>query len=91
MNYTKGKWFKDDGHVFTEAEGREYNSIATVHDIYDNDGKVESNMSLISACPDMYEALLAMKDYCKYHDIRLGSGIVKQVEDAIAKAEGRTA
>lgn len=90
MKYTKGKWSKDDGHIFTEIEDRKYNSIATVHDIHDNYGTAESNISLIYACPDMYEALLAMKDHCAYHYIKLGSGIVKQIEDAIAKAEGRT-
>lgn len=90
MNYTKGNWSEDDGHIFTNIKDRQYNSIATVHDIYDNSGNAENNKSLIVACTNMYEALLAMKDYCKYHDIKLGSGIVKQIEDAIDKAENRT-
>jgi len=50
------------------------------------DKEAEANARLMAAAPDMLDALVALKDYCKYHDIRLGSGIVHQIENAISKA-----
>ena len=58
--------------------------------------EIKSYRSQVSELPsdedvDMYEALVAIKDYCKYWDIRLGSGIIKQVEDAITKGKSSIA
>lgn len=51
--HTPGPWSFDDGHIFIEDKNREYNSIATVHDIYTNDGVVEINSKLLTAAPDL--------------------------------------
>lgn len=57
--HTPGPWLHDDGHIFIDQKGREYNSIATVYDIYTNDGRAESNTKLIAAAPELLEALKA--------------------------------
>ncbi len=47
---TKGKWMHDDGHIFTDnsnGTNTKYNSIASVHDIYSDDGTPECNYKLI--------------------------------------------
>lgn len=46
--HTPGPWKYDDGHVFIEDKNREWNSIATVYDIYKNDGTAEFNAPLIT-------------------------------------------
>lgn len=95
---TNGKWIARIGDfaidVVEEKSGFGIVHIGSYSELKDADYPIETakdNAILIAASPDMYEALKAIKDYCKYHEIRLGSGIVNQVETAIAKAEGRTA
>jgi len=64
-NHTPAPWVHDDGHVFTEnAHGTnsEYNSIASVHEIYDDNGAPQSNAKLITAAPELLQALLTAQD-----------------------------
>lgn len=58
LTYTPGPWSHDDGHIFSEVNGRKYNSIATVHEIYKNDGTPEcnANAKLIAAAPNLLKA-----------------------------------
>lgn len=95
---TNGNWVARIGdfaiYVIEEKSGFGVVHIGSYSELKEAEYPIETakdNAVLIAASPDMYEALKAIKDYCKYHEIRLGSGIVKQVEKAIAKAEGRTA
>lgn len=52
----------------------------------EKEAELQANVKLVCASPQLLEALIALKEYCKYHDIRLGSGIIGQIEDAINKA-----
>ncbi len=36
--------------------------------------------------PELLETIIAFKDYCKFHDIRLGSGIIDMVDTVLTKA-----
>lgn len=86
--HTPGPWIYDDGHLFTSDTTREYNSIATLHDIYKNDGTPESNAAIIAAAPDMLEAL---EDLVHAHNTGMGSSAVQlrieRAKDAINKAK----
>lgn len=84
MSYTKGKWTKFNDRI--EVQGQFHDTvICRLERIKEKD----ANQSLISASPDLLEALkVCYKSLCTYgsHPI-----IEKQVENAIRKAEGRTA
>jgi len=88
-NYTPAPWKHDDGHIFTDLKGREYNSIATVHEIYDNNGKPETNNQLITAAPDLADALANMVLYYvnqkSLSDMELAD-MHTQAEQALIKA-----
>ena len=45
-----------------------------------------SGAKLIAAAPGLLEALVQLKEYCKYHNILLGSGIIHKVDVAIEDA-----
>lgn len=96
--HTPAPWSHDDGHVFTNEKGREYNSIATVHDIYTNDGKVESNAQLIASAPELLEALkyanllLTNQEEAEVRfDLtpeQVKNDVLNKIKSAIQKAEG---
>ena len=48
----------------------------------------EKEAHLIAAAPDMYEALLAIKERCVLNDIELPDDVVVQAARALAKAKG---
>lgn len=84
--HTPSPWKHDDGHIFTNEEGREYNSIARIYDIQDSNGNVESNANIIVLAPkmkeDSIELLQKIRDAFKQHDY-----IFRNREDFV---EGRT-
>lgn len=90
MSYTKGKWRKglnNERAVICDTPDGLKLTICTTS-IGEQLGLQSAidNATLISAAPDMLEALIALMEYCKHHDIKLGSGIVHQIETSINKA-----
>jgi len=87
MNYTQGKWEADHN-----------TSVVLTHD---NDGEVKhviarhiinNDIDLISASPDMYEALKAWDKYATANypeNMKLKRIAWDLTEQAIAKAEGK--
>lgn len=57
LKHTPGPWSMDDGHLFTDDKNREYNSIATIHDIWKNDGTAEPNSKLIAQSPELLRTI----------------------------------
>lgn len=102
--HTPGPWIidptirrgKDNGkHAFFEISGPELFWVAKVQAFDDDPGKYAANAHLISAAPELLDALkLARKciAYCRKHhkDIQSGDGVPveKFLDAAIAKAEG---
>lgn len=93
-NYTLGN-FKDGSKGWKAVPYQKYKQVGfSTHEIHrSDDGECvaeivhgEADATLIAAAPDLFEALVALKDYCKYHNILLGSGIVHQIDIAIEKA-----
>ena len=91
MKHTKGKWYSNGIHIMIEGkmgvQGQAFlQNIPSYENNFAVDKEAEANAKLMAASPDMLDALIALKDYCKYHDIRLGSGIIHQIDLAINKA-----
>lgn len=91
MSHTKGNWYSKGIHIMIEgktgSQGQAFlQTVPSYENNFAKDKEAEANARLMAASPDMLDALVALKDYCKYHDIRLGSGIVHQIETAISKA-----
>lgn len=89
MDYTKGGWRIEEHPVQGHFIGNGEISIASIHEVGNNEA--EANAHLISAAPDMYEALkrlyrLMAKDCggCIKTEITL-----LEAQEAIAKAEGK--
>lgn len=89
MNYTKGPWKAEGNSVFKD-EWR--NPIATSYDPdYTNqlNDVSKANAQLISAAPEMYEALRwLVNDLPKNRDW-LSPDLEKLMKQALAKAEGK--
>ena len=91
MNYTKGEWSISYGG---EVEGRERYAVTTnTTEICQLRAKkdpkeIEANARLISAAPEMYEALqqslIALNDHPDLH-----YGVKQIIQKALAKAEGK--
>ena len=82
MSYTKGEW--SFGHNIGVYSGETH--IADIAPVNNGFDETLANAKVIAAAPDLLEALIALKDYCKYHQILLGSGIIHQIDVAIDKA-----
>ena len=85
MEYTKGEWKSK-----MDATGERIILV-------DNDEHLEVicrgvrhyNMNLISAAPDMYEALKKLRIQYLFEGQTAESPLTKEVEKALAKAEGK--
>lgn len=64
----------------------EYDDEEEQHENSIKEEEMSANIKLMTSAPELLEALIALKEYCKYHNIRLGSGIIGQIEEAINKA-----
>lgn len=74
MNYTKGEWKVQLGCPYNSIES-EHQTICTNVSSGDSD--------LISAAPDMYEALITIISY----ELELPAKIIQQAHNAVLKAE----
>ena len=97
MNYTKGEWSISYGG---EVEGRERYAVTTnTTEICQLRAKkdpkeIEANAYLISAAPDMYEALKTVREQVAnflYPKVKLLSSkeLIVLMDKALAKAEGK--
>jgi hypothetical protein len=84
MNYTKGEWKKqnvsgDDVHIVSDA------FVGIIAKVNQDCYSVNENAHLISAAPEMYEALKKIIDntYIEYADLK------ELAEKALNKAEGK--
>jgi hypothetical protein len=108
MNYTKGKWtaekgFGDtDNFILSEVTDEEtgikgVTAIATVHKKNPLTSSTQANARLISAAPDMYEALKALGNretcFCEMGKsnpmVHNHSSRCLAAREALAKAEGK--
>lgn len=92
MNYTKGEWKVEDETVIvcgmrliasTTAGGFNYSAYRKEN---------EANAHLISAAPDMYEALKALDEYGNAshpYNLKLKKVAFELLDKALAKAEGK--
>jgi len=96
MEYTKGAWFNnvkdsgmsDDGAIIVKERPDEI----IVTDVYGaNKAERQANTNLISACPDMYEALKeVVKFYEKFKSLSNDEQqIFEKSTAALLKAEGK--
>ncbi len=87
MAYTKGEWAVIEDDATFQVYVPSKSTVAKIHKRWGDDGK--ANAQLISASPDMYEALKAITsqfskvDKLYYKD----NEIISQAEQALAKAE----
>lgn len=96
MNYTKGEW-KAHGIVIVDKDGFEIATVQTKH----AEGEAKANTNLISAAPEMYEALKQIVTRIESKDgvVRCGLQAIGQVgmlnalihesKQALAKIEGK--
>ncbi len=100
MNYTKGEWGilpvqdstvwgdKLEHYLITGAiGGKSDRTIADIGCWKDRDNGVW-DAYLISASPDMYDALHCIKEYVIHNGIELPDRLVIMASKALAKAEG---
>lgn len=101
MNYTKGKWevyeghdgqFKDEPYIVvppTKADPRECSP--TIARVIHVTGHTESNAQLISAAPELYQALKKFNEYLQStypENLKLKAEATELMEQALLKAEG---
>lgn len=92
MNYTKGEW-----KVASTGFDREYRKFIVLDNEWlwitaeakgETEEEAEANAHLVSAAPEMYEALKAIIDEARGTD-RFGGDQITDALNAIAKAEGK--
>jgi hypothetical protein len=98
MNYSKGEWVRDGYNIEVQGTHRGICTTGLYHDDKpDTRRENVANSLLISAAPDMYEALKKFEMAISNFDI-LAKGLPAQIEmgsaielakKAIAKAEGK--
>lgn len=91
-NYTKGEWkasYQYPHHVYV-TDGNRPPIVAPIADMTALNSEKESNANLIAAAPDMYEALKGIQYLCVGY-AELPKELIKtKINEALAKAEGRT-
>lgn len=93
MNYTKGEWKVKPPDYENERGIVIYNDIdngivARVATLGGTKNEVETNAHLISAAPDMYEALKETRITLNILQPR-GSALLREIDKALNKAEGK--
>lgn len=83
--HTPGPWKR--GHSDNQVIYSDYKQIAVIQC---REKEWESNARLIAAAPEMYLAILAMLKCAKNGDILKGAEVLNLMEEAIAKAEGKS-
>ncbi len=91
MDYTKGEWTytidEDTITIYVPTHG----TIAKIHKRWSwNDGSHGANARLITAAPEMYEALRKVRANIGHIIMTKADAIlVTQIDEALAKAEGK--
>ena len=91
MNYTKGEWkrLKENPTVIiAQFQTGGVKQIAKIYEsvVYSTN---EANAYLISAAPEMYEALKDLQKAIENGKERIGAGRWFNLDNALAKAEGK--
>ncbi len=81
--HTPGPWTTNGKEIYEGEDTREHCGIATVNKLYD---EYKANARLISAAPDMLEALRALAESCNINPSMLCAEHQKRIRAAIAKA-----
>jgi len=102
MNYTKGEWKlqkSPNGYIlYSDYKSESSEDLALVYDVADNKGRemLEANAHLISAAPDMYEALQSWEELWGMRPLDSGADMQMILRKcwiktyrALAKAEGK--
>jgi len=91
VEYTPGPWEIEDGHWDIEVTKGEY-VIATAHAAVPK-GALKENAHLIAAAPELLKAarhgLNVLTRIKATHDQLLSKRLLTELDNAIAKAEGR--
>ena len=90
MNYSKGEWkvncgIRANGELIATTEALKRN---LTKDGYNATEEI-ANAHLISAAPDMYEALKDLQKAIENGKERIGAGRWFNLDNALAKAEGK--
>ncbi len=100
MDYTRGEWkaskTKEDERRFVSYIDCGYKTIART--MLPSQGRealtgtmeeAEANARLISATPDMYEALVMASEILRHEGYQGNQPVLLQINKALAKAEGK--
>lgn len=94
MNYTKGSWYIEENDENEEIGPYriESQSVTIAGDVSGIGIEAQANASLISAAPDMYEALKQALKIIEAEPEACGiyKANAQLIKNAILKAEGRT-
>jgi hypothetical protein len=77
--FTPGPWQARKKLVHVEGKG----TVALVHNPWNNEGEREANARLIAAAPELYEALIEIREFSA-----LSNASASRIDALLAKARG---
>lgn len=92
--HTKGPWSVDtsaenpeERMVFSDGDRDAFVAVVVTNEVTSRE--VEANAALISAAPDLLEAIQHIGDWLREDDIQVPADLLELCNDAVTKALGR--